>query len=492
MIKSDKKNIGKRFKIKGWISENSKSYFILLFCVIVTTSISFYLYRYTQNLLYARLQERLIAITSTASILFDENDINKLVQLGKDSVYSEEYKKTVLALQKLKRRNPDIRYTYIFAGTKDPNTVIFVADGDIIGLLPELNYTGEEIDNSDWIGSEYDVTEIEVLASKQAFETATTDIDLVRDEWGVTFSGYAPIRNQSWKTSNAIIGIDVDVTDYIRLVNATFIPFLGFVLLLIILLFILAISLILMWGSRVHLLQDLDRQKDELLSIVSHQLATPVASVKWYVEMLLDGDLGVLSKELKEHIGSMQSIAANLSDLVSMILDVSRIQLGRMKIERQELDLDAFFKEILETIDPKALEKKVNFAKSIPKKLPIAMLDKRYTRMTIENLLTNAIKYTPEGGKVTMNVELRDKVLYCEVKDTGVGIPKQDQDKIFGKLFRASNVRNSIDGNGFGLYVAKGAIESQGGKIWFESEEGKGTAFFIELPLEGAQATDKK
>ena len=104
--------------------------------------------------------------------------------------------------------------------------------------------------------------------------------------------------------------------------------------------------------------------------------------------------------------------------------------------------------------------------------------------MTIENLLSNAVKYTPEKGEVDFTVTITGNTLHCVVKDTGVGIPKADQEKIFGKLFRASNVRNTVDGNGFGLYVAKGAVEAQGGKIWFESEEGKGTTFFVELPLQ--------
>ncbi len=231
-------------------------------------------------------------------------------------------------------------------------------------------------------------------------------------------------------------------------------------------------------------LKDLDRQKDELLSIVSHQLATPVSSVKWYLEMMKDGDLGKLTDEQLKHVTSMQEVSANLSDLVSMILDVSRIQLGKMHIEKQELDLNGFFKEILEIIEPKALEKKVSLVKMLPATLPIAKLDKRYTHMTIENLLSNAVKYTPEKGEVDFTVTITGNTLHCVVKDTGVGIPKADQEKIFGKLFRASNVRNTVDGNGFGLYVAKGAVEAQGGKIWFESEEGKGTTFFVELPLQ--------
>ncbi len=232
-------------------------------------------------------------------------------------------------------------------------------------------------------------------------------------------------------------------------------------------------------------LKELDTQKDELLGMVSHQLATPVSSIKWYLEMLKDGDLGPLNKDQAEHVTAMYGIGNSMSDLVSMILDVSRIQLGRIRVDKQELDLNTFFHEILATIEPKALEKKVVFVKHIPDPMPKAKLDRRYTNMTIENLLSNAVKYTPEGGNVTCDVKLEDGWMTVTVSDTGMGIPAAEQGKIFGRMYRATNARNAIDGNGFGLYVAKGAVEAQGGKIWFESTEGKGTTFFVRLPLNG-------
>ena len=238
-----------------------------------------------------------------------------------------------------------------------------------------------------------------------------------------------------------------------------------------------------MWAKQVHLLGELDRQKDELLSLVSHQLATPVSSIKWYLEMLQDGDLGELNKEQKEHVSSMHSIGENMSDLVGMILDVSRIQLGKMRIEKQPLELKEFFHELVATIEPKALEKKVEFIKSIPADFPAAQLDRRYTNMTIENLLSNAVKYTLEGGKVTFEVTIKGGRMSVRVSDTGMGIPTAEQGKIFERMYRATNARNAIDGNGFGLFVAKGAVEAQGGKIWFESVEGKGTTFYVDLPL---------
>ena len=207
-----------------------------------------------------------------------------------------------------------------------------------------------------------------------------------------------------------------------------------------------------------------------------------VTSVKWNIEMMLDGDMGEVSEEQKTQLQTIQTVTTDLADLVSMLLDVSRIQLGRMKVDRTDLKLDEFFSEILTVIEPKAQQKKQKFVKNIPAKLPVAMLDKRLMRMTLENLLTNAVKYTPDGGQVMFSVTVEGNKLRYSVKDTGYGIPKADQEKIFGQLFRASNVQK-VDGNGLGLFAAKGAVEAQEGSIRFESEEGKGTTFFVELPI---------
>lgn len=460
-----------------------KSYIILFFSILVTFGVTYMLYARVQEMFKNRLQERLISMAATASVAIDLAGVNAID--GPESVDSQPYKNTVLKLQEIRNRNQDIKYVYIFRKTEDPNSFIFVADADSLNPFEKVDLNEDGVvDESDALnvpGDSYDVSEFDELRDF-GFLRPTVDSELTVDQWGTFLSSSAPIFDEQGK-ADEIIGMDVDVSDYIRITNLALIPFVAFVIFLLFLLVTLTLMLVKMWGSRVNVLKDLDRQKDELLSIVSHQLATPVSSIKWYLEMLIDGDLGKVSKEQKEHMQSMSQIALNLSDLVSMILDVSRIQLGRMRVEKQELDLSDFFKEILEIIEPKAIEKKVELIKKLPKKLPKAMLDRRYTHMTIENLLSNAIKYTPEGGKVSFDVEIQGNTLSCTVKDTGVGIPKSEQDKIFGRMFRASNVRNEIDGNGFGLYVAKGAVEAQGGKIWFESTEGKGTTFFVELPL---------
>ncbi len=279
----------------------------------------------------------------------------------------------------------------------------------------------------------------------------------------------------------AIVGIDVVVDDFKERTQATLRPFLLFIIFLVLLLTLLTLILLRYSAERERFLKELDRQKDELLGIVSHQLATPISALKWDFEMLLDGDFGEFNAEQKTFFGKLQEVAKHLADLASMILDVSRIQLGRMKVDRTDLDLQAFFGEILTVMEAKAQERKVNLVSSVPKNIGTASLDKRLMHMIVENLMSNAIKYTPGGGHVKLDVALAGKELKISVSDTGCGIPKQDQDKIFGKLFRASNVR-SVDGNGFGLYVVKGATEAQGGTITFESKENIGTKFTAIIP----------
>jgi signal transduction histidine kinase len=293
-------------------------------------------------------------------------------------------------------------------------------------------------------------------------------------------SAYAPIVNEN--ESNFALVIDVDVSDFINITRATLYPFILFVVLIQLVLTSLTFYIVRLWKGNVALLQELDRQKDELLGIVAHQLLTPVTAMRWSAEEILeDGD--TLTAEHKDLAQTIMSQARDLVELVSLILDVSRVQLGRLPLSQKDTSLQHLFDEILDVIHIKAQEKKVELMVHLPTALPTAYIDERYTRMAIENLLSNAVKYTPTGGNVELDVRLDKEWVYVQVTDTGVGIPQKDQAKIFGKMFRASNVTGKIEGNGFGLYIAQGSTLAQGGDIGFTSTEGKGTTFWMRLPL---------
>ncbi|MFA5800330.1 MAG: HAMP domain-containing sensor histidine kinase, partial [Candidatus Peribacteraceae bacterium] len=356
-------------------------------CAFLATVITYFLYLHTQNLLRSRLNERLIAIVSSSSLIFDPEEIISLKRDGIRSVGTEIYKNNVLKLQRIRSANKDIMYAYIMGETKDPLKPIYIVDADAMSIEPTIDYNEDGVvDDLDVSvpGEIYDASEAPALQGP-AFRSYAVDSELTVDEWGKFLSAYGPIKDKNGHTVGSLT-IDVEVTDFIRIVGATFVPFMLFIVLLLLLLTFLTLSIVRIWKSRVNILHELDRQKDELIGIVAHQLGTPVTSVKWYIEMFLDGDIGKLTEEQQKQLRTMQGVTGTLADLVSMILDVSRLQLGKMKVDRTDLNLGEFFSEILAIIGPKAAEKKVKFTKSIPEKLPTAMLDKRLMRMTVENL----------------------------------------------------------------------------------------------------------
>lgn len=230
-------------------------------------------------------------------------------------------------------------------------------------------------------------------------------------------------------------------------------------------------------------LREADEAKNQTIDVVGHQMKNVYTRFKWYTEFLREG-----SATKEECADQVDAGNAELISIAQMFLDAAHIHSKDLSITPAPVDLNIFFKRLSDGASIGASHKKVNYTASIPKELPTILLDETRTFFAVENLLSNAIKYTPEGGSVDFMVTIKDGILHCSVKDTGVGIPKQDQDKMFGQMYRASNVRGKIEGNGLGLYIAKYAIEKQGGKIWYESEgiPGKGTTFFIDLPIKQA------
>jgi signal transduction histidine kinase len=277
----------------------------------------------------------------------------------------------------------------------------------------------------------------------------------------------------------------MDVSQFARLRDRALVPFLAFVVVLALILSALTLALRWLWQRQVRQLAEVDRQKDELIGIVSHQLHSPVVGVRWALDDLLAGDFGPLPPEQQDHLRQMAAALGDLAELIGLLLDVSRIELGRLPMQPEDLDLQTMFATILPLIEQQARAKRGTLVAPLPATFGRGHLDRRLTHAVLENLLVNAVKYTPPGGRVTLAVERQGGKLHVRVADTGGGIPVVELGHIFGKLFRASNVQQQ-PGNGFGLDVAKGAVEQQGGTITFHSQEGRGTTFVVRLPLGGA------
>lgn len=229
----------------------------------------------------------------------------------------------------------------------------------------------------------------------------------------------------------------------------------------------------------------MDKAKSEFLAIAAHQLRTPLSGVKWTLRMMIDGDMGKIAAEQKKFLEKGYETNERMIHLVNDLLDVVRIEEGRFIYQRQEFQLADLIKEIIEGFKEIIKEKNLNLEFSKPKeKIPKLTADLEKIRLVLQNLLDNAIRYTPIEGRVKVSISMEDNGLKASIEDNGLGIPKQQQARVFTKFFRGSNViRRETEGTGLGLYITKNIIEAHGGQIGFTSEENKGSTFWFTLPL---------
>jgi signal transduction histidine kinase len=229
----------------------------------------------------------------------------------------------------------------------------------------------------------------------------------------------------------------------------------------------------------------IDKMKSEFISIAAHQLRTPLSAIKWVIKMILDGDAGKLNDEQKNLLSQGYASNERIIALVNDMLNVSRIEEGRFGYSFTPDKLDEALDIVVKSLANQIANKKIKLDLFLPPKLPMVYMDKQKMVLVLQNILENAVKYTPEHGKIDIKVKNTNDNLEIAIKDNGVGIPQNDQAKLFSKFFRASNVmRMQAEGSGLGLFIVKNIIEKHGGTIICKSEEGHGTEFVFTLPLD--------
>ena len=232
-------------------------------------------------------------------------------------------------------------------------------------------------------------------------------------------------------------------------------------------------------------LAEASRMKSEFINIVSHQLRSPLTNIKWTFEILSSKDFEVPESKKEEYFVNVRENIARMVELIDDLLIVSRIEQGKLPVQKKEFDFVDLVKEQVSRYKVFAEASHIDLSLSVEEDFPKIFADQSLLKLVTENLIDNAIRYTPGNGKVSVAAKRRDKnSIIFSVQDTGVGIPLKEQKYIFQKFFRAENaLKQRTKGSGLGLYVCKTIVEKLGGKIWFKSEENKGTTFFAVLPI---------
>jgi len=240
----------------------------------------------------------------------------------------------------------------------------------------------------------------------------------------------------------------------------------------------------------VTVLRDITREreiaqaKNEFISIVAHELRTPMTSIKGYTDLILKKAVGPLTEAQENFLRVVKSNVDRLAALVSDLLDISRIEAGRVKLNLQPLRLEEITRDVVSTLERAIHERNLTIEVNIPQDLPWVRGDRDRLVQVLTNLLSNAYQYTEAGGHITVSLHRRDGMVQVDVTDTGIGIAPEDQERIFERFFRADHelVRRQ-SGTGLGLPIVKSIVEMHGGRIWVKSELGKGSTFSFTLPI---------
>jgi signal transduction histidine kinase len=227
--------------------------------------------------------------------------------------------------------------------------------------------------------------------------------------------------------------------------------------------------------------------KNEFISIVSHQLCGPLSAVKWNMEVLENNEFSdhlKLTSKQEVFLKNIKEANEKMLKLVGQLLEVNQIDEGRAILKNENIDLGEVVDQAIAELKDLISEREISVKRRIAPDLPLVFADATGMKTVIRNLVSNAIKYSHQKGEVEIDSKSTGKRILLTVKDWGVGIPRYQHRKVFEKFFRSANeARYRTDGIGLGLYLARAIVENSGGKLWFESEVGKGSTFFISIPV---------
>ncbi len=458
---------------------------VIISSVLVSAAISmtgFYFFVHAQNVLQSQLRGRLVAIAGAAALSLDGEEIDRIQSAG--DIDSPDYRALVDHLQKL-RLATGVRFIYVMRRTTDPYTLEFVGDADGALSADELDVNNNGVVEPDeeagYPGDLYDISDTLILQN-EAFTHAVADPDTSTDQWGTLVSGYAPIYRDDGSVS-AIVGVDYRAEDFYRMSQRIF--SVDALVAVILLATVMGGGIVVLWERRrIMILQRINSERSGLLRLTFHQLGEPLTIMKWSLETLRDEtDNHELKHLVNDHVQCMDEGLGRLNSIIDTLQLAEKIDLDTLDYLPTPGSLRALIDNTRNEWDSslRAHNITLNLIMSDDIRLP---MDANLMQLVLRQLVVNAIEYSKEGSTIDLRVFKNHSDVKIEIEDHGCGIPAKDMEHLFEKYRRAGNAHLSKpDGNGLGLYIARGIIRKAGGHIWIESVEGRGTTVHFTLPL---------
>ena len=430
-----------------------------------------------------QLRETLRAAAVAAASSIDGDDLGRI--RGPGDMADPAYAEISNLLRNVIDEIPQIRFAYVLRRTPDPFVLEFVVDADSTRSEAELDVNGNGAVDPDeepsFPGEQYEISDIPALQS-EAFLHSTTDPTVTVDQWGELLSGYAPIRSHATGEVVAVLGIDMDAAEFRSLARGVLSPYAA--LLIILLAAMLATGVALLIESR--LLQSVSRinaERSGLLQLTFHQLGEPITILQWAIETLEDakGDPSELQKILPDNLTDMREGVRRLGSIIDTLQEAEKVELGAFENKPLEQPVKRVIEDVVAIVSPPTADGLGRV--TVETDDSVHAFDPHLLTVVLRRLIENALEFSRRETPVRVRAGRRGKWLRIDVIDTGCGIPADDLPKLFEKYHRAANASTmKPDGNGLGLYIAKGIVELMGGVISVESREGEGTTFTVQLP----------
>ena len=230
--------------------------------------------------------------------------------------------------------------------------------------------------------------------------------------------------------------------------------------------------------------KEISRRKTEFISSVSHELRTPLTSIKGYASILLAGKLGDIPAEARVRLEKINKHSDELVHMVNDLLDIARIESGRVVMKKEPVSLNGVIEDISDLMSVQLKEKSIGFSFNVNDEAKDVLADKSQISRVFINLISNASKFTPVNGTISINIHKVYNLAQIDITDNGCGIPEEAQERIFEEFYRVDNdINQQVKGTGLGLSLVKNIILAHGGKIWVRSQTGQGSTFSFTIPL---------